>query len=815
MQRKVLSFILLFSPFWLQAQLLINEVCSDNETIITDEFGDESDWIELYNAGSSSVNLAGYFLSDNADDPQKWTFPSVSIAPAEYLLIFASEEDVFDTYLHTNFKLSKDGEPLVLSDPAGNVLDQLQIPALEEDNSYGRLSSNQTVWSYYTNPTPGAVNDDASSYDFNVKPSFTLEEAFHTSAVQIALTCEDVNCFIRYTTDGSPPDENSEIYTTPLLTDTTICIRARTYSDDNLPSKISTKTYFFNVAHTLPVMALATDPYLLFDWEVGIFMKGPDADSLFPFWGANFWDDTEIPIHVEYFKENELKVNFDVGTKIHGGRASRSKMQKSLRLFGDTEFGEDEMRYKFFEDRENDSFKRLVLRNASGDFNYTHFRDAYMHRYFIEQDLHIDELAYQPVALYINGLYWGVINLREKVDKYYLRDNYGVDMKNIDLLEEDTFAVEGDFEHYDAMLDFVKISDMSDDAVFAEATKTVDLENVADYTIAQTVLVNIDWPNNNIKYWREKKEDAKWRFILFDLDSGMGRAPYTRAHVDFFISIMTEERFDQNNYAILFRALMDNLNYRNYFLNRYADLLNTTFRSENMIAETDRTVDMIDEEMIRHFQIWDWPGYDVWQEDRLPGLYDFSRDRPMYARQYLMSYFELENEVLLEFNTYPEGAGTIEINTISVDELPWNGHYFNGVPVEIKVVPNPGYSFRHWESINTILSPNPSEQIELNFSEDDKITAFFESESMPFEVTVSPNPVAGMAQVEFVLNEVSSVSVNLYDISGKLLRSRDYGRVAGGHQQLDFDVAGFPGGVYMLEAKTENESFVVKLVKGF
>jgi len=705
MQRKVLSFILLFSPLWLQAQLLINEVCSDNETIITDEFGDESDWIELYNAGSATVDLAGYYLSDNADDAQKWTFPSITIAPSEYLLIFASEEDVFDTYPHTNFKLSKDGEVLIFSDPSGNVVDQIQIPDLEEDNSYGRLASDQTTWSYYANPTPGAANDDSSTYDFNVKPVFTLEEPFHSNAAQITLTCEGVGCSIRYTRDGSPPDETSTIYTGPIEVDTTICIRARTFSGESLPSKVTTKTYFFNVEHTLPVMSLSTDPYLLYDWEEGILVKGPEADSVYPFWGANYWRDVTIPMHVEYFKENELKVNFDVGAKVHGGRASRNRPQKSLRFVADAKYGEEEMVYKFFENRDNESFKRIVLRNASGDFNYTHFRDAYMARYFIDQDLDLDELAYEPLAVYINGQYYGVLNMREKVDKYYLRDNHGVDIKNIDLLEEDTFAVEGDFEIYDAMLDFVKASDMSDDAVFAEATQTVDLENISDYLIVQNALVNTDWPNNNIKYWREKKEDGKWRYLLFDMDSGMGRAPFTEAHANPFINIMTAEWYDGNNFVELVRKLMQNINYRNYFLNRYADLLNTTFRTENMIAETDRTVEMIDEEMVRHFQLWTWPGYDVWQEDRLPGLYKFSRERPMYARQHLMSFFELENEVHLKFNAYPPEAGTIEINTISVDALPWDGHYFNGVPIEIKVVPNPGFTFRHWESVNTILTP--------------------------------------------------------------------------------------------------------------
>ena len=813
MLRKILTLLIFLSPIWLQAQLMINEVCSDNETVITDEYDDYSDWIELYNDGSTPINLAGYFMSDDMDNPQKWVFPQMEIGANTHLLIFASGEAIFDVYAHTNFKLSKEGEPLLLSDATGNIIDQTVIPALEEDHSYGRLAANQSEWVFFSTATPGFSNNDNSNYDYNVKPAFNLEQIFHTGPASIDLFCEGVDCIIRYTTDGSPPDETSIAYTNPILVDTTICIRARTFSADLLPSKIGSKTYFFNVDHELPIMALTTDPYLLFDWEEGIFMDGPEADSVYPFWGANYWRDVEIPMHVEFFKNNELKANYDVGAKIHGGRGSRTKILKSLRLIANTKFGDEEMDYPFFENRENTSYKRLVLRNASGDFNYTHFRDAYMHRYFINQKLNLDELAYQPLAMYLNGQYWGVLNLREKVDKYYLRDNHGVDMKNIDLLEEDTFAVEGSFEIYDAMLDVVKASDMSDDAVFAEATKMVDLQSIADYMIVQNALLNTDWPNNNIKYWRERKEAAKWRFILFDMDAGMGRAPYTKAHADSFDNIMMDERYDENNFAILFRALMQNINYRNYFLNRYADLLNTTFRTENMIAETDRTVEMLDAEMFRHFQIWKWPGYDVWQENRLPGLYEFSRDRPMYARQHLMSYFGLENEVQLQFNVYPPEAGTITVNTITLEDLPWEGHYFNGIPIRITIAPSPGYTFRYWESVSTTLTPNTSQSIEFNFSKDDAITAFFEAEAIPFEISISPNPVDNIAQVHFVLDEVSPVLIHLYDVRGRLLKTHDFGRVGGGHQQLDIDMGNLPQGVYLLEAKRSGASTIAKIVK--
>jgi len=269
----------------------------------------------------------------------------------------------------------------------------------------------------------------------------------------------------------------------------------------------------------------------------------------------------------------------------------------------------------------------------------------------------------------------------------------------------------------------------------------------------------------------------------------------------------------KNKLANLFKALIKNESYKIYFLNRYADLLNTTFKSENMVDETDLTVASIDAEMFLHFQKWTWPGYDVWKEVRLSTLYDFSWERPRYARQYLMDFFELPNEVQLKLNVHPVGAGTIEINTITPDQLPWEGYYFNGVPVTLTVVPNPGYTFNYWESTRTLLSPDASNQITYNFEQDDEITAFFETEETPLVLQISPNPVGDNVQVNLVLDEVSAVVVNLYDVNGRRLKQYDFGRVGGGQQRLDLDTFEWPHGVYLLELKTDKETVVEKIIK--
>ena len=80
--------LLLFSNLY--ADIYINEIMSANSNTIYDEFGESSDWIELYNGGNSTVNIGGYGLTDNPDELYKWVFPSTSIAPDNHVLVFAS-----------------------------------------------------------------------------------------------------------------------------------------------------------------------------------------------------------------------------------------------------------------------------------------------------------------------------------------------------------------------------------------------------------------------------------------------------------------------------------------------------------------------------------------------------------------------------------------------------------------------------------------------------------------------------------------------------------------------------------------------------
>ena len=780
------------------SQVLINEVCSANETVLIDEDGEYPDWIELYNAGTQPIALGGYYLSDDDGEPEKWTFPNLIIAPGEYLLVFASGEDKLDQYAHTNFKIAKEGEFLSLANPGGNLIDFLQVPALEEDQSYGRQPDGTDFWWFFAVPSPAFTNNNQTGINPASPPTYTATQFFWNTPTTADLQCTEPGCEIRFTKDGSIPNENSTLYTAPITLDTTTTLRAVTFAPGFSPSAISTRSFFIEESHELPVVSLATAPENLWDPIDGIFVLGPDGEESYPYYGANFWKDITIPMHLEYFDEQKnLEVEYDLAAKVHGGRSSRTRPMKSLRFLAKADYGTAIMEYPFFKNKDIQFFERLVLRNASGDYNICHLRDPFLSRYFIDEGLNLDAIAYQPVTVYLNGVYWGVMGLREKVDKFYLEYNHGVDPDNVDILEEDTLIIEGNYTIFDQMEAFVMENDMRNDGAFAVADSFFDVKNLAEYFAVQTIVNNTDWPQNNLKYWRERKEGAKWRYIIFDMDAAMSRGSWTEADRDSWARVMERTEI---RHVRLFRQLLDNESFRFYFLNRYADLLNTSFRTDRWSAEVQRSKDMIDSEMVRHLPRWE-ADYERWDTRETPKLFTFAEERPAYARQYLVDYFNLSHQVTLQLNTYPEGAGKIHINTITADQLPWQGIYFNAIPVELRIEANPGYTFSHWET--TAGEKISGTTIQKYFSEDETIHAVFEHTTSAGDLELYPNPAQNEIWLTFHLPQLEDVQISVYNARGQLVLPRWKSTGLTGKNQLMLPITELDSGIFFVEVKGE------------
>ena len=168
----------------MRTSLVISEFMAINETTFSTTIeGKEvySDWIEIYNTSAEQVNLSGWYLTNEVNEPTKWEFPSVSLASNEFLLVFASgiqHEDHpgnypyidEDGYYHTNFKMDGDGDYLALVGPGLDVVheyisyeysrNKFGFPPQEEDISYGLYLNEQLNDHRYFSPsTPGYGNN--------------------------------------------------------------------------------------------------------------------------------------------------------------------------------------------------------------------------------------------------------------------------------------------------------------------------------------------------------------------------------------------------------------------------------------------------------------------------------------------------------------------------------------------------------------------------------------------------------------------------------------------------------------------------------
>lgn len=801
-QTSILYILLIclgFTP--LTAQVLINEVCSDNETILLDEFGESSDWIELYNPGDSEINLTGWYLSDDNKNPTKWQFSEASIEADGYLLLFASGNESAVQDIHTNFKLSADGESISLYNQDQELIQKLTFPAIEDDLSYG-LADGEYV--FFISPTPMAENLIDDIIDITDSPIKLEQDFFYANPTNITLACGTPNCAIYYTVDGSEPNDSSQLYSEAIPIDTTTSIRAIGIAPGFVDSPIETYTIFIGTDHDLPIVSLNAEPDEYYSFETGILVDGPNGEPQFPYLGSNYWSNREIKTNFEFFEEGERKINMTVDTRGHGGTNARTKPQKPLRILAKEKYGSPFIDYPMFEEREGTQHKRLILRNASGDFNTAHIRDPFISRYIANNEIYLDELAHRPAALYINGAYYGMTNIREKSDEHYIANLYGIEPNSMDLLEEDTFITVGDFEAFDQMYDFVISNDLSIPANYAIAESLIDVQNVADYFIVQTGLNNNDFGGNNIKYWRERKEGAKWRYILFDLDLALGLRPWSKYDWDLFLEKMT--KYDGTNRHInIFQALLENEEFRNYFLNRHGDLFSTVFETQTFQNELERSEIEIDNEARLHFDRWPSTTYEEWKNVNLPVLYTHMERRPAFAYQYLIEYFGLHKTVVLGLNASPQIGGRININTITPETLPWQGTYFDGVPVKLTAVPEPGYRFSHWESSGGTLVNNTRSSIEINFAQAENITAHYveNTNTEPYIESVWWNGQS--VNTNFGVFENSEIEFLVYDVLGReLIYSESVSFEPGVHTQ-EFSLNDISTGLYFLTLRIESK----------
>ncbi|MBQ6020375.1 MAG: lamin tail domain-containing protein, partial [Clostridia bacterium] len=483
--------------------------------------GGAYDYVELYNPSDAPVELGGYRISDSGKKDSFLPLPSYSLQPGECAAVWCAGSGK-DGMLSVDMGLNRYGETVYLADGDGAVVDSLKYRRLSDGESCGRLFSGELTPVYFSELTPGEANPDRGLAAAPANPVFSVGSTYVEKGTAVKIECAEP---VYYTTDGSEPDENDARYQEPIIINETTVLRARAFPKNALPSDIITSTYLIEERHDLPVVFLSTDEKNLYDKSTGIWAKGYGASREFPYEGANFWKDWERPVHFEYMTPDGVsQVAFDAGIKVFG-QYSRAEDQKSVAILLRDRYGPKEACYPFFGDNGVNVFSSLVLRNSGQDIQSAHLRDAFC-AMVLKNSMDVDIMDYRPVAVYVNGKYHGLYDLREKIDEDYLANRHGADPDKIDLIKGVRDVQAGSMDNYDALIRYLKSHDPADDEVYAYLETQIDIDNLICYWMAESFFNNTD--TGNIRFWRENEDGGKWRWIFFDVDWALYPTTYRR-----------------------------------------------------------------------------------------------------------------------------------------------------------------------------------------------------------------------------------------------------------------------------------------------
>ena len=624
--------------------VVINEVCTNNFSVVCDENGNYSDYVELYNPAVVPVSLTGYSLSDSRDDLVKCTLDSVLIPPKGRILVWLDGSQGTAAG-HASFKLSSKGESLYLSNRSGIITDSVDVPELSYNTVYARTEDGGSQWGRLT-PTADENNGKAVPvYSAELaEPVFSVESGFYENAFELKLSAGKGE-IIYYTLDSSDPTTESSVYEGPIrisdaslnenryaartdLTavmeyvpdfkvDKATVVRAMAFSpEDETVSEIVTAVYFVGFDQkkeyeNWEVLSLVTDPDNLFDYEKGIYGNGKNLDEYISAAGMQngeipaSYTDEEGNVHERdvstnaynqgkewereadliYFDEaHDMQARQKVGIRI-SGQSTRNAVQKSFNLYAREIYdGNTELTFPFLEGMEYASVK---LRNGGTDHAGSKIYDAFLQSLAKGREVAIQ--ASKPCIVFLNGEYWGLYNIRERYKEDYFRNHYGISEGNIWMIDSGAPAI-GEWDawnDYDAVLRFISENDMSIPENYEKAAELIDIQSLIDFYCIQLYIDNEDVGfDKNIALWRSIQkgegayEDGRWRFMLYDLDGALNNPENNT----FTASVWWKENFDLMEEGMI-KGLMKNELFRQRFAESFQEIATDNFDYEHVHKE--------------------------------------------------------------------------------------------------------------------------------------------------------------------------------------------------------------------------------------
>ena len=594
--------------------------------------------------------------------------------------------------LHTDFKLSARGETISLWNQHKMLVDSMTFPELRTDISYGRKAEDVKQRAFFDEPSPGTVNNTAYK-GYAPEPQMSLKGGRYSGTIQIDFPEAegmDNSTMILYTLDGKIPDNINGYKLWPgeyiEITENTV-VRAVCYQDSCIPTE-NIEYYYLDEKPSLPVFSIVSDYDNFWDSEDGLLLD------------QNMHSDRIIPIYFEYRDIND-SVLYETGAsmKLHGHGACLGMPQRSFRVLSDNKYGDSDLEFPFFGDDYIDAFDKILLRNSSQDWHDLLIRDAFA-AVLTENLNYLDGAAYTPCVVYINGEYRGITNIRERLDEKVIAAKYDLPEESINMFKSRDFYIfdelingraAGFYRAFDSlMIDWQSAGDFR---LFVH--NNFDIYNISDYVFTEIFIANYDWPVSNIRYWQSDSLDKRWRWLLYDADWSFGLDYACRANAETVARFFDhQEHEDKSLFCQITKKILSDTIMRDIFLNRAADLLNTTFSPKNTKHIADSLMNNIMEEIPRHQEKWEESVENL--EYCLTELETFADERKNYIPGQLVEQFNLEGFANIIITSNLPGACSFKVNSVEFTELPDTCIYFQGILIEVTVIPKNGHKFLGW-----------------------------------------------------------------------------------------------------------------------
>lgn len=599
----------------LKEELIISEVMPYNKTYLK-QGNNYYDWIELYNNTDHEINLSEYTITNDDTVINKYKLPDKKLKSHEYFILLATSDknNTIKDYDHVNFNISSEESLYLYKDD--KIIDSMFVTGKNE-YSYG-ISSDTGLY-YFKNPTPMGKNNEDSKIILSYQPEFNISPGIYTSS-KIKVEIKSLGD-VYYTLDGSIPTRESNKYEKPIELDKTTVIRARSFESNKIESEVVTGTYILDENHTLPVLSLS--------------LPEESFDEL----NDNLDESITVNAHAElYEKDNSFSI--DCGMKLFGGQ-TRYIPKKSFALKFSSKYGPSKLKYKVFENRESTKYDTIVVRSGSQDSTGSMIRDE-LATGIMDDYGTVDVQAYKAVVLYINGKYWGVYFLREKVDEKFISSHYNIDDSSTNIVRIDNVITNGSLKDYNSLINYIDTHDMTDNKNYEYVKQKLDIDNFIDYLIGELYTANNDIVNT--RYFNNPNIDnGKLKLIFYDFDYAFYN--YDRNYLNW----LTDEKGlgDHSYNNVIIRGLFKNNEFKKRFLERLSYNLKNVWSDENINKKYNELYNLIKPEMERNQKRWKHT-YDEWQEE-CKLLKSYMDKRREYLLNNVKSYFKLTQEEMNEY----------------------------------------------------------------------------------------------------------------------------------------------------------------------